>query len=78
MQFASLLLLIILLSVACLDVSYLPHYFINGKILGEEELLNINYVFRYSLELLCEIFLIIRRNRRGIIISVRRSACKVP
>ena len=36
-----------------------PHYLINGKIF-EKKFLNINYVFRFSLQHLSETFLILR------------------
>ena len=36
------------------------------------------FVFLFSVQLLSEIFLIIRRIQRDIVIKVRRSSCKVP
>ena len=52
----------------------IPHYLINGTILGRK-LLNIN-VFRFSLHL--PQILIFLRNEQHMIINVRRYSCKVP
>jgi len=38
-----------------------PHYLINGKIFEKKKSLNIKYVFRFSLQLQSETFLILRR-----------------
>jgi hypothetical protein len=46
--------------------------------LSEKRLLNIKCVFWYSLQLLSEIFLILRRIQRDIAINVRLSSCKIP
>jgi hypothetical protein len=54
-----------------------PHYLINGTIFGEK-ILNIKCVFWFSVQLLSEIFLMIRRIQWDIIINVHRSSCKVP
>jgi len=54
-----------------------PHYFINDEIF-EKKLLNIKCVFSFSLQLLSETFLILRRSERYIIINVLRSSCKIP
>ena len=54
-----------------------PHYLINGTIL-RKKLLSIKCVFRFSLQLLCETFLILRRIQRDIIINVHRSSCQLP
>jgi hypothetical protein len=54
-----------------------PHYLINGTIL-EKKLLNTKWVFWFSLPLLSESFLILRRNERDMIKNVYRSACEVP
>jgi len=43
-----------------------PHYLLNGTIF-ERKLPNTKYVFRFSLQLLSEIFLILRMNERDII-----------
>ena len=54
-----------------------PHYLINGTIF-EKKLLNTKCVFLFSLQLLYETFLIIRRTERDMIKNVYRSSCKVP
>jgi hypothetical protein len=54
-----------------------PHYLINGTTFGKK-LLNIKCVFRFYLQILSEIFLILRRIQRDIIINVHMSSCKVP
>jgi hypothetical protein len=54
-----------------------PHYLINGTIFGKL-LLNIKCVFWFSVQLLSETFLILRRIQRDIIINVHRSLCKLP
>jgi hypothetical protein len=54
-----------------------PHYLTNGTILGKY-LLNIKCVFWFSLQLLSETFLILRRIQRDMVINVHRSSCKVP
>ena len=51
----------ILSSVACLAVSYLPHYHTKGTIF-RKKLLNIKRVFSFSLQVSSETFLILRRN----------------
>jgi hypothetical protein len=61
---------VILSSVAC------PDYLINDTIFGNKKLLNI-CVFWFSLQLLSEIFLSLRRNERDMIISVYWSSCKM-
>ena len=43
-----------------------------------KKLLNIKMCFWYSLQLLSETFLILRRNERDIIIQAHRYSCKVP
>jgi hypothetical protein len=53
------------------------HYLINGTIFGET-LLNTKCVFLFSLQLLFETFLILRRIQRVIVINVKTSSCKVP
>ena len=52
------------------------HYLINGMIFEKKNLLNIKYVFLYSLQGLFETFLILRENQRGIVINVITSSCK--
>jgi hypothetical protein len=54
-----------------------PHYLINGTIFGKK-LLNIKCVFWFSVQLLSETFLILRRIQQDIIINIHRSSCKVP
>jgi hypothetical protein len=54
-----------------------PHYLINGTIF-EIMLLNIKCVFWFSLQLLSEIFLVLRRSERDMIISVYWSSCRQP
>jgi len=53
-----------------------PHYLINGTIL-ERKFLNTKYVFRFSVQHLPRI-LIILRNEQHIIINVHKYSCKVP
>ena len=47
-----------------------PHYLIDGTILEKKELLNIKCSFRFSLQLLFETFLILRRTEVDMIKSV--------
>ena len=55
-----------------------PHYLINVTIFEKKKrLLNIKCVFYFSLQLLSETFLILRRNERDMIKNVYYSACKV-
>ena len=55
-----------------------PHYLINGTIFGKK-LLNTKCVIWFSLQLLFETFLILRRNERHIInVRVYWSSCKAP
>ena len=56
---------------------FFPHYLINGTIFGKKSL-NTKCVFWFSLQLLSETFLIVRRTERYVIKNVYRSACKVP
>ena len=58
------------------STTFFKRYFINGTTFGKE-LLNIKCVFLSSLQLLSEIFLILRIIRRHII-NVHRPSCKVP
>jgi hypothetical protein len=57
--------------------SIFPHYLTNGTIF-EKKLLNTKCVFWFSLQLLSETFLILRRIQGDIIVNVYRSARKVP
>jgi hypothetical protein len=54
-----------------------PHYLINGTIF-EKKLLNTKCVFWFSLHLLSETFLIVRRINWDITINVHTPSCKVP
>jgi hypothetical protein len=54
-----------------------PYYLIDGTILGKI-LLNIKCRFLLSVQILSEIFLILRRIERDVIINLITSACKVP
>ena len=57
----------------------LPHYLIKGTIFGrKEKLLSIKCVFWFSLQLLSETFLILRKNEQYMIKSVYWTSCKVP
>ena len=67
----------ILSSVACPALDILSHYLINGTIFNKR-LLNIECVFRFSLQLLSETFLILRIIERVMIKNVYWSSCKVP
>jgi hypothetical protein len=53
------------------------HYFINGTIFGKK-LRNVKRMFWFSLQLLFETFLILKRNMRDIVINVKTTSCKVP
>jgi hypothetical protein len=53
-----------------------PHYIKNGTILGKM-LPNLKCVFRFSLQLLYEIFLTLRIIQRDIVINVLRPSCKL-
>jgi hypothetical protein len=68
---------VILSSVACLAVPYFSTLSHKRHDFGKK-LLNIKCVFCFSVQLLSETFLIIRRIERDIIINVHRSSCKVP
>jgi hypothetical protein len=47
------------------------HYLINGTILGKKNLLNIKFVFWFSLQLLFKAFLILKRIQSDIVIKVK-------
>jgi len=49
----------------------------NGKIFGRK-VLNIQFVFRFSLLILSEICLVVLRIKRDIFVTVRRHSCDVP
>ena len=73
---------IILSSVACLAVPYISTLSHKQHNLWEEKkILNIKYVFSpqlFTLQLLSETVLILRRIQQDIIINVHGSSCKVP
>ena len=54
-----------------------PHNLINGMIFEEKKLMNIKCVFWFSLQLLSETLLILRRTDRGVIKNVYWSSCEV-
>jgi hypothetical protein len=53
------------------------HCLINGTLFGKK-LLSIRCVFWFSLQLLFETYLFLRRIQRDIVINVKTSSCKVP
>jgi hypothetical protein len=53
------------------------HCLIDGTIF-EKKVLNIKCVFLFSLQLLANTFLILKRIQRDIVINVKTSSCKVP
>ena len=57
-------------------LNYFPHYLINGTMFLKK-LLNIKCVFWFSLQLLPETFLILRRNERDMMKNVHWSSCEV-
>ena len=59
------------------STTFVQYYLINCTIFGKK-LMNIKRLFWFSLQFLSEIFLILRKIQRGIIINVNRSSCKVP
>jgi len=63
--------------VACPAVPNFPHYLVNGAILGKH-LLNSKRAFWFSLQLLSETFLVLRRTERDVIENVYWSSFKVP
>ena len=54
-----------------------PHYLIKGTIFGKM-LLNIKFVFLFSLQVWCETLLILRRIQWIVVINVRKCSYKVP
>ena len=66
---------VILSPVVCLSVLYFSYYLNNGMI-SDKSLLNIKRVFWFTLQLLFETFLILRRIQQNI--KVHRSSYKVP
>jgi hypothetical protein len=57
--------------------SIFPHYLTNGTIFGKQSP-KTKCVFWFSLQLLSETFLILRRTERDMVKNVYRSSCKVP
>ena len=53
------------------------HYLINGTMFGKKSH-NIKCVFSFFLRVLLETFLILRRNKRDIAISLKKRPCKLP
>jgi hypothetical protein len=64
----------ILSTVACLAIQYFFHIVINGTIFGKT-LLNIK---GFSLQILSETFLILRRTELDVIKNMYWSSCQVP
>jgi hypothetical protein len=70
----------------CYDVIYDPSIFtiffdiisLKAWFSEKKKSLNIKCVFRFSLRLIFEKFLILRRNQRDIVINVKTCSCKVP
>ena len=54
------------------------HILTNGAIFGGKKIFNIKCVFWFSLQLLSETFLILRRTERDMIVNVYWSPCKDP
>jgi len=54
----------------------IPHYLINGISLGKR-LTKVECVFLFSLQILCEIFLITRKIQRDIIINIQKFSRKI-
>ena len=52
------------------STTFFRHYLINSAILGQKSLI-IECVFLFSLQLLFEIFLILRKNEQDIVINVK-------
>jgi hypothetical protein len=67
----------ILSSVACQDLSHFSHYLINSRIFREKCCVTENACYRISLQLLPEIFVIVRRVRRDITINIHTPSSKV-
>jgi hypothetical protein len=69
---------IILSSVGCLTVPYFSTLSHKPYDFMKENVLQIKCVFCFSLHVVSETFLILRRIQRDIIINIHRSSCKVP
>ena len=60
--------------------TFVPHFSTlshKGTVFAKR-LLNVKCMFRFSLQILSETFLILGRIQRDIIINIRKSSCKVP
>jgi len=57
--------------------SIFSHYLTNGTTC-EKNLLQMKCVFWFSLQIWSDIFVVLRRIRRDVIINARKSSCKVP
>jgi hypothetical protein len=55
-----------------------PYYLINGTIVASKNIIDINYVFRFSVQLLSEIFFILRRMERDMVKNVCWCSREVP
>ena len=69
---------IIFSSVSCLSVKYFSTLSHKRHDFRKKKLPDVRYVFRFSLQLLCEIFLIKRGNERVVIKNVYRSSKRYP
>jgi hypothetical protein len=58
-------------------ITFFPHYLISCKIFGGKKILNIKYVLLFSLQLLSETFLILRKFQWAIV-NLFRSSYKIP
>jgi hypothetical protein len=68
---------VLLSFVARLALQYFPRYLTTGTIFGKM-FLNKKYLSSFSLQLLSETFLILRRTERDIITKLHKSLCTVP
>jgi hypothetical protein len=64
--------------VAPLIPQYLYTFSHKRRDFQKKKLLNIKRVFLFSLQLLFEVFFVLRRIQRDIVINVKTSSCKVP
>jgi hypothetical protein len=72
-----LLCIALLSSVTCLAAPYFSTFSHKGMIFRGKMLLNIKCVFLFSVQLLSETFLIVRRIHQNVVMNVHRSSCKV-
>ena len=59
-------------------IIFFPQYLISGVIFEKEKVLNTKCVFLFSLQILSETLLVLRRTERDMIKNVYWSSCKVP